>query len=74
MSRPTTRIFFSGRFLDAPQSEAAYWARLVAVRGNVVTMTATETPNLPYLGFIRCPEDRLAVEWLIDQHVKEAQS
>jgi hypothetical protein len=68
MSRPTTRIFFSGRFLDAPQGEAAYWAHLISTRAGVVTMTAAEKPNpsinsgrsLPYLGQVAQPDDRLA--------------
>ena len=60
MNKPTTRIFFKDHFLDAPAGEAAYWTRLIATRGNVITMTAVETPNLPYLGQIAQPDDRLA--------------
>jgi hypothetical protein len=65
---PITILNGETRTIQVPHGEAAYWGRLIASRANVTTMVLGETPYLPYLGHIRCPEDWLAAEWLIDQH------
>lgn len=76
MTHPTTPLTIypaegNPVILQAPQGEAAYWGRLIASRACVWALAVAETPHLPYLGYVRCPEDRLAAEWLIDQHTTQ---
>lgn len=55
--------------LTVPQGEAAYWAKVSMIRlPGVRTRFALETPRLPYLGHIACPDDKLTKLWLTDQH------
>lgn len=73
MNTPITIYPTKGKkiILQVPEGEALFWAEQVARWINVSMVTVVpETADLPYLGYIACPENRLAAEWLIDQHVQ----
>lgn len=84
MNRPTITLTFivahpdqEVRRLAVPQGEAAYWAQVARRRADAstpsgapkgVAVVPDESPRLPYLGQIACPNDELAKAWLADQH------
>lgn len=75
MNCPTTTLTFiiahpdqETRRLTVPKGEAAYWAQVARNRAAALAVVPNETPHLPYLGYIACPNDELAKTWLADQH------
>lgn len=56
---------------NAPEGEAFYWAQLIRkyVGPGMIQFTA-EVACMPYLGYVAIPDNKLAAEWLIDQHAR----
>lgn len=78
MKRPQTAItLYSSEFdngardIIVPVGECDYWVRrLHQLAGVSLIGLPADKPNLPYLGYVALPDDRLAREWLIDQHAE----
>ena len=60
--------------LTVPAGAALYWASRCCelLPGQLALVSLPkEAADLPYLGFIVCPDDGLAAKWLIDQYIQK---
>lgn len=57
--------------INAPKGEAFYWARKLRqhVKPGMIQFVA-EVARVSYLGYVAIPDDKLAIEWLVDQHAR----
>lgn len=65
----TTLQITPNKQITCPAGSALYWSRVLMFRAGVKSVSFTDgRPRLPYLGHIALPSDRLAAEWLADNH------